>query len=118
MCYSAIIRQDLRHLEKCLGSIEIRYQGDMSLDNIRVYPGGQAAVITLDHAKVTAQQMRYGTFPPATILNPKNYTSYNARLDNIRSSFWSNAFMVGHGIVNIRKFYEWVAVEKLFRFAV
>ncbi len=108
MCYSALIRQDLKHFDSFSGAIEIRQQLADSL--VRVFPGNQAAVLTHKNSLVL---MRYGTFPPDSIQNPNRYTSYNARFDNLKSHFWSNAFMVGHGMIHVEKFFEWVAVKDL-----
>ena len=57
--------------------------------------------------------MRYGAYPPAHILDPKKYTSFNARRDNLTSRFWSEAFLKHHGFIVLDGFYEWVTVKDL-----
>jgi putative SOS response-associated peptidase YedK len=57
--------------------------------------------------------MRYGAHPPPQIKDPQRYTTYNARRDNLKSSFWENAFCKHHGFVVLESFFEWVTVKDL-----
>ncbi|MCX6124413.1 MAG: SOS response-associated peptidase family protein [Proteobacteria bacterium] len=59
--------------------------------------------------------MRYGAYPPAHIQDPKRYTTYNARRDNLTSRFWSDAFQLHHGFIVLTGFFEWVLVEELLK---
>ena len=79
----------------------------------RIYPGYYAPVIYKREKDLACEVMRYGAFPPPHIKDPGRYSSFNARRDNLTSSFWGNAFMKHHGVVVLKGFYEWVAVKDL-----
>jgi putative SOS response-associated peptidase YedK len=125
MCYSALVKRDLDYLGKTFGAVAVREQVDdyqlrCSADprrfpplRSRIYPGHYAPVIHEQDGKRVIELMRYGAFAPEHILNPSQYTTYNARSDNLRSPFWSGAFMQHHGFVVLERFYEWVAVKDL-----
>ena len=125
MCYSAMVRQDLKYLERNFGATWVREQIDdylrmvaqdqkryPPLDN-RIFPGHYAPVVYLKDNERHVSLMRYGAYPPPTVSNPKAYTTFNARRDNLTSSFWSGAFMKHHGFVALEGFFEWVAVKDL-----
>jgi putative SOS response-associated peptidase YedK len=125
MCYSALVKRDLDHLRTRYGAIQVRtdyevYQRDSKANpkrfppfEDRIFPGHYAPVIyDRDGGRVTSP-MRYGAYPPASVANPKIYTTFNARRDNLTSTFWSGAFMRHHGLVVLEAFYEWVAVKDL-----
>lgn len=125
MCYSAMVKQDLKYLESTYGAIWIRQQIDdylqMAAQNPklypplqkRIFPGHYAPVIYLHNNQRQVSLMRYGAFPPENIKDPKRYNTVNARRDNLTSPFWSNAFMKHHGVVILEGFFEWVAVKDL-----
>lgn len=125
MCYSALVKQDLKYLGRRYGALAVREQIDSYLqaatDNSkefpplkeRIYPGYYAPVIFQRNGETVTEVMRYGAFPPAHIKDPSKYSSFNARRDNLTSSFWGNAFMKHHGFVVLEGFYEWVAVKDL-----
>lgn len=79
----------------------------------RIFPGHYAPVIYEKAGERVVSPMRYGAYPPPTIANPKAYTTFNARRDNLTSAFWSRAFRQHHGIVILDAFYEWVSVADL-----
>jgi putative SOS response-associated peptidase YedK len=127
MCYSALVKQDLKYLEKKFGSFTIREQFD-AYQNIseeysklyhrissRIFPGNFSAVVLKSHDKLVNIPMRYGTFPEMDPKVARKYTSYNVRSDNIESPFWSNAFLKFHGFLVIEKFFEWVEVKDLIK---
>ena len=125
MCYSALVKQDLKYLHRRYGAINIRHQIDdyehaSSEDpknfpalRERIYPGHYAPVIFSREGTRVTELMRYGAYPPAHILDPKKYTSFNARRDNLTSRFWSEAFLKHHGFIVLDGFYEWVTVKDL-----
>lgn len=125
MCYSALVKRNLEYLGRRYGAIVVREQVDeytraSAIDpkkfpplQDRIYPGHYAPVVFGHEGKRRVKLMRYGAYPPAHIQNPKSYTTFNARRDNLTSSFWSQAFMVHHGFVVLDGFYEWVAVKDL-----
>lgn len=127
MCYSALVKRDLDYLNRQYGAIAIREQIDdytraAAVDpkrfpppEPRIFPGHYAPVIFERDGKRVIELMRYGAYPPPTISNPKAYTTFNARRDNLTSSFWAGAFMRHHGFVVLDGFYEWVSVNDLLR---
>ena len=125
MCYSALVKQDLKYLDRHYGALAVREQIENYLDasghdpktypplRERIYPGYFAPVVfNRDGQKVT-ELMRYGAYPPAHIKDPSKYSSFNARRDNLTSPFWGQAFQKHHGIIILQGFYEWVAVKDL-----
>lgn len=127
MCYSAIVKRQISYLEQNYGAIAVRDQLEdyehRSLEDpkafpplrSRIYPGHFAAVIIERDGQRGIEVMRYGAFPPPSIQNAKKYTTFNARRDNLTSSFWSNAFMSQHGFIVLEGFYEWVSVKDLIK---
>lgn len=127
MCYSALVKKDLEYLRRRYGAIAVREQFDNyareSLAdpkafpelNARIYPGHYAPVIFERNGKRVTELMRYGAYPPTHIKDPKKYTTFNARRDNLTSAFWSEAFMRHHGFIVLEGFYEWVAVRDLLK---
>ena len=125
MCYSALVIQDLKYLGRRYGAIAVREQiasyeeasvGDSKIFPAlkeRIYPGYYAPVIFKRNGELVTEVMRYGAYPPAHIKDPGRYSSFNARRDNLTSSFWGNAFLKHHGVVVLKGFYEWVAVKDL-----
>ncbi len=129
MCYSALVRKDLKKLEKQYGA-EIAekawnwiYQTSkddpkkfkLATPQGRIFPNYWAPIIHQQDDQKNISPMRYSTFIPEFINAPKNYTSFNARRDNLTSRFWSDSFMVHHGILILEGFYEWVAVKDLLK---
>lgn len=127
MCYSALLKMDEDYLHKRYGAIAsshsfVAYTDRSDIDpksfpklRERIYPGHYAPVMSLQNAKTALTIMRYGAYPPPHIEGKiaKNLTTYNARRDNLISSFWSEAFTKHHGFVVIKSFYEWVSVRAL-----
>ncbi len=126
MCYSALVK---RWTDKNSGlPIMVRDQKDIyekaaTEDSKRfpplrdrIFPGSYGPVIHQGKGEsFTSELMRYGAYPPHTIANPKKYTTFNARRDNLLSNFWSVGFMKHHGFVVLEAFYEWVAVKDLLK---
>ena len=127
MCYSALVKRDLKVLEKRFGAVAVREQYEdydyrsrkdpKSFPKLgpRIYPGNYAPVIHFADEGKRISLMRYNVDPPSFIPEPKKYTTYNARRDNLTSKFWSESFMRNHGIIVIQAFYEWVEVKDLLR---
>jgi len=126
MCYSALVK---RWTDKNSGlPIMVRDQGDIferaSAEDPkrfpplreRIFPGSYGPVIHQSSGdKLLSELMRYGAYPPHHIPDPKKYTTFNARRDNLLSPFWSVGFMKHHGFVVLEAFYEWVAVKDLLK---
>ncbi len=129
MCFSAIIQR-----EKAL--IERNYQACTDVEafekfhtlseqspklfkpidkNEKIFSGYYAPVITMKNAQRVIIPMRYGVHPQDNARFPGTEITYNARSDNLHSRFWQNAFMINHGLVIIKGFYEWVEVRSLVR---
>ena len=118
---------DLDYLGRKYGAVIIREQVDdylqASAQDIkrfpplggRIYPGHYAPIIFERDRHRVGDLMRYGAYPPPQIHNPKAYTTFNVRRDNIGSHFWAGAFMQHHGFVVLEGFYEWVAVQDLLK---
>jgi len=127
MCYSALVIQDLKYLGRRYGALAVKDQfasyeeasiGDSKLFPAlkeRIYPGYYAPVIFKQNGELVTELMRYGAYPPPHIKDPSRYSSFNARRDNLTSSFWCDAFMKHHGVVVLKGFYEWVAVKDLLK---
>ncbi|MGE0174572.1 MAG: SOS response-associated peptidase family protein [Oligoflexales bacterium] len=127
MCYSALVKRDLDYLGRKYGAIVIRDQIEdyhraaaenpkrfPPLDD-RIFPGHYAPVIYERDGKRVLELMRYGAYPKSSVVDPKSYTTFNARRDNLTSSFWDEAFMKRHGFVVLDGFYEWVKVQDLLK---
>jgi putative SOS response-associated peptidase YedK len=127
MCYSALVKRSLKHLEDSFGAIEVRtdfslYERNHQRDpkrfppfEDRIFPGYYAPVVYEREGGRVISPMRYGAYPPPSVKNQNAYTTFNARRDNLTSNFWSMAFMRHHGVVVLEAFYEWVAVADLLK---
>jgi putative SOS response-associated peptidase YedK len=127
MCYSALVKRDLDYLGRAYGAIVVRDQLEdyhrAAAENPkrfppledRIFPGHYAPVIYLQDDQRKIELMRYGAYPKPSVGNSKAFTTFNARRDNLTSSFWSDAFMKHHGFVVLSAFYEWVKVPDLLR---
>ena len=118
MCYSAMVKRELKILEKKFGSISIRDDlEDFDFDtrkDVRIFPGTLAPVVFFHGGKLTAEPMIYSCFQPEHFAG-RQYTSFNARRDNLTSSFWNDAFLHHHGCVVLGGFSEWVEVKLLLK---
>lgn len=125
MCYSALVKKDLKFLSDTFGATVVRNQL-ASFEHLseanpkayppirsRIFPGHFAPVLFEENGTRLIKVMRYGVYPPPTVLHPEKYTTYNARRDNLQSRFWSDAFMKHHGFIALRGMYEWVLVQDL-----
>jgi len=127
MCYSVLMQKTIKDSPKRYGAIATRNaEDDFARQSAsdpkqflglspRIYPGHFGPVFFTEVNQIHVELMRYGTYPPIEEATAKKYTSFNARSDNLRSHFWSNAFMRHHGFVLIKAFFEWVAVRDLIK---
>lgn len=127
MCYSALVERDLNALKQLFGATFSqdqfdRYNQRHAMDpkrfpeqRPRIFPGSYAPIITVANGQRVIDFMRYGAYPPSSVKNPSAYTTFNARRDNLTSSFWSEAFRKQHGFVVLKGFFEWVAVKDLLK---
>jgi putative SOS response-associated peptidase YedK len=127
MCYSAMLRRDIKALEKRFGPLTVRSDEAAWYETLharnpklfpevaqRIFQGRFARVVHFDaHGCLVASHMRYGAFPPAGVRADANLTTFNARRDNLRSPFWSSSYGKGHGVVLLEGFFEWVTVKDL-----
>lgn len=127
MCYSALIKRDIKQLGLRFGAVPVREQIDdyMKASTAdpkrfppladRIFPGSYAPVLFERKGELVIEIMRYGAYPAIPLKSPSRYTSFNARRDNLGSPFWANAFLKHHGFIVLRGFYEWVAVKDLLK---
>ncbi len=127
MCYSAMVRQDLKYLEDKFGVSIVResfeqYELLSAHDpktyrplqaNPRIFPLYFAPIIYYRDGQLVVEPMRYQAWPQEHKEDPKKLSLYNARLDNLKSRFWSSMFGHHHGFAVITAFYEWVEVRDL-----
>lgn len=127
MCYSALIEQDIKVFQDRYGAIIVNKDWEaypkVTEDTNelrpplepRIYPGYYAPVLYKEQGELKARLMKYSVEPPEFIHDPRRYTSYNARRDNLNSPFWSECFRVNHGFILLKGFFEWVAVKDLLK---
>jgi putative SOS response-associated peptidase YedK len=124
-----MIRQDLKSLETEFGATIAADLWDLAreqhkidpkkfkfaAEDGRIFPNYLAPVIRGVDGKRVIEPIRYSAYPPNYIpkANAEKLTTYNARLDSLDKKFWSESFMVMHGVIIISGFYEWVAVADL-----
>lgn len=124
MCYSALVKSSLKAGDpfgEFLTRIQLDEYREYQSKNPtrfaalagRIFPGTHAPVSFLKNGRRCTELMRYGAYAPAEIKDPRKYTTFNARRDNLDSPFWSTAFMRHHGFVVLQAFYEWVEVKDL-----
>jgi putative SOS response-associated peptidase YedK len=129
MCYSAMVEQDIKSLERAFGAVtdgeSMRTYEQLKISqkehvpplSARIYPGYFAPIVIygFQNRQPLVQLMRYSIDPPDFAQGNTRYTTYNARRDNLSSAFWSGSFHRNHGIAVLKGFYEWVAVKDLVR---
>ncbi len=124
MCYSILVRQNLKNLERDLGASLLRSQFEhyerMTIvdpkrfkpmsSHPRIYPNYFAPILTTHQKKRWIIPMRYRVRPSGSKDEiPTNYNVFNARLDAITTRrTWSNLVCRQHGVVVMDEFYEWV----------
>ena len=124
MCYSILVQQDLKILERQFGAVPVRtqfehYERLSALDprqykpltnHSRIYPNYFAPVITSRKDTNWILPMRYRVRPAGSIEEiPTKYNVFNARLDSLTSRrTWSGLFGKHHGLLAFTEFYEWV----------
>jgi putative SOS response-associated peptidase YedK len=74
----------------------------------RIFPGVYAPVMIWEDGKRVVKPMRYQCRPPGkpAFYDSKFGGSYNARKDNLESTFWRGTFGIAHGILCVTAFYE------------
>lgn len=142
MCYSALIRTNLKFLKSDYGARIDPQQFELFAQATvrdpkhyrpitqRIFPDtSYAPVLYVDHGALVIAPMRYGVYlPPAVhawwarrVEEGKRHgkklgtkpTNYNARRNNLASTYWDTAFMHHHGFVVMDGFYENVMVRDL-----
>ena len=141
MCYSVMVAKEVRTLQKRFGEILIREDEESLFDAVRVtkhppwpplqqriFSGHFAKVVSnLDvgpsHEKISSCEevssvarlssrlMRYSAYCPKGTKNHNLLSTFNARRDNLLSTFWESAFRKGHGFLSLECFFEWVKVS-------
>jgi len=129
MCYSALLKQDMKYLEDEFGAEAVKelwhkiYESEKvnpkkfrfaAKDN-RIFPNYFAPVITMGGDNLEIRPMQYSAFPPSymPVESAKKLTTFNARRDSLGKRFWSESFGVNHGLIILGGFYEWVKVQNL-----
>src|ERR1700722_14235999 len=74
----------------------------------RIYPGIYAPVIVSENGQRSVRLMRYQCRPEGkpAFYDKKFNGSYNARRDNLGSTFWRDLFGYRHGVMIVNAFYE------------
>jgi putative SOS response-associated peptidase YedK len=129
MCFSLQIDKNLKHLAQ-IYKAEIIASEFVKLKNLlashphlpfkipgddgRVYPHYFAPVIVSDQQKRIILPMRYRLRPQGSVEEiPAKYNVFNARLDALHTrKTWKSLIGKNHGIVPVKKFFEWVPDEK------
>jgi putative SOS response-associated peptidase YedK len=88
-----------------------KYARDFPALSDRIFPGSYAAITMWHDDRYYGDYMHYGTKSKEQVKS--RLTTYNARMDNIASPFWSRAYLQGHGWLRVRSFFEWVLVKDL-----
>lgn len=125
MCYSAMVRQDLKSLGIRTGAHIVReafedYEQKSRNDpkkfkkmaeHPRIYPGYYAPIVLWEDGRRVIKPMRYRLRPSwAEKEIPSKYNLFNARLDALEErKSWQPLFMKRHGMIFFEKFFEWVA---------
>ena len=124
MCYSILVEQDLKLLEKQFGASPVRtqfehYEKLTHVDpkhfkpmsgHARIYPNYFAPVIASRKGANWILPMRYRVRPAGSTEEiPSKYNVFNARVDALTSRrTWSKLLGRQHGILVFREFYEWI----------
>jgi putative SOS response-associated peptidase YedK len=101
-------------VEQALAKIaDIKRTELMSRDS-RIYPGIYAPVIVSENGQRAIKLMRYQCRPEGkpAFYDKKFNGSYNARRDNLTSTFWRELFGYRHGVMIVNAFYENVETEE------
>ncbi|PZQ76827.1 MAG: hypothetical protein DI563_05925 [Variovorax paradoxus] len=91
-----------------LGKLERLRRTDLGEQDYRIFPGWWAPVLIVEEGELVVRPMRYLCRPPG---KPADYDvkfsgAYNARRDNLKSSFWKGVFGEQHAVALIPVFYE------------
>ncbi|MEP6484607.1 MAG: SOS response-associated peptidase family protein [Rudaea sp.] len=102
-------------VSKALAKIADIKRIDIKDRDARIFPGVYAPVIVVENGKRTVKLMRYQCRPEG---KPKFYDrkfngSYNARRDNLSSTFWRDLFGYKHGIMLATTFFENVSKHRV-----
>ena len=128
MCYSAMVVQNLKILEKLFLAHPVKqsfaeYEQKSQYDpkhfkplneHPRIYPGYFAPLILVEKNERVIKPMRYRLRPSwAEHEIPSKYNVFNARVDALETrKSWQGIFMRHHGLLVFEKFYEWVTDKK------
>lgn len=124
MCFSVQVQRDLTKLSQEFKA-EIDKESFLAFDKLcqldpqhfkgpdeedRVYPHTFLPVMVWDGKKRLIKPMRYRLRPHDAVEEvPSKYNLFNARLDALeKRKSWRPLFGRKHGVIGIRRFYEWV----------
>lgn len=127
MCYSVMVRREIKALERRFGPLVVRDSELAHYEELhkthpkafpkiagRIYSGHFAPVVFKGpEGDLHMEYMRYSAFPPGYVREKSALSTFNARRDNLRSPFWKECFGRGHGVILLAGFFEWVAVSDL-----
>ena len=128
MCFSIGTEKDLKKLSqlmnaKVAGQEFFKLQSlvkdhpelglKIPLDDGVVYPNYFAPVIKCDHGERVIYPMRYRVRPNGSEQEFASHINvFNARSDSLKTrTTWQKLFGKKHGVVPLKRFYEWVEVE-------
>lgn len=125
MCYSVMVKQDLKFLADRFAATvvrsdfddwQLRHQADPKKYKAmteRIYPNYWAPVMVARQNQRVMTPMRYRVFPSWSAQEiPSKYNVFNARLDALETRrTWKSLFGLRHGILVYERFYEWVTIE-------
>ena len=101
-------------VEHALAKLADIKRTELKKSDSRIYPGIYAPVIVSEKGQRSIKLMRYQCRPEGkpAFYDKKFNGSYNARRDNLTSTFWRDLFGYRHGVMIVNAFYENVETEE------
>lgn len=95
-------------IERTRGKLADLNRAELLPRDSRFFPGVYAPVLIWEDGQRVVKPMRFQCRPPGkpAFYDTKFGGSYNARKDNLESTFWRGTFGVAHGILPVSAFYE------------
>ena len=101
-------------VEQALAKLADIKRSEFKPRDARIYPGIYAPVVVSEKGQRSVKLMRYQCRPEGkpAFYDKKFNGSYNARRDNLTSTFWRDLFGYRHGVMIVNAFYENVETEE------
>jgi putative SOS response-associated peptidase YedK len=95
-------------VEWCLAKLAALRRTEPTDEDARIFPGWYAPVIVMEQGQRVVKPMRYQCRPAGkpAFYDTKFPGTYNARRDNLDSSFWKGVFGQSHGVLVVSRFFE------------